>query len=497
MSPPASRVHYPPALQAALDWLGALPAEDSLHDLAPMRKHIVAIADVGIPPLQHIKILELFEARAKLASGAVKPLLLDATLPVPKRLRIVAQGLMQIHRAIAAGYLKALREAPHGKFKSRTRTPARVCAAGIANLQQEYEVAQFVAATPGADFWGLAEALYRIAAADMKSGPHSATAEVSDRMKALLALAAGQPEGFSPREVAFLAAYLQRHAGAVEIQDAASADRDDDYWLDSTHGFSPTATVRRRATDAALHFRCAGMSRLAREHLSQLGSGERPESLGVPRDALSADYCDVLSRAAVHWETPRLRRTNRRRHGYRVQVCTNLGRLWQYGGHDHGLTEGELAASEWMVLNESASGYAIMHVAGELAGLVAGSAIGLRPAADKKWSICIVRWARSDNPEHIELGLEVVAPQAEAVRIARRTAGGDSAPLPALLLPPLAAIQRSEALLTARGYFLPGPFTLINESSGRIQVAECAASHLQMHTACIEIFEFERLRNPG
>ncbi|MGE5468789.1 MAG: hypothetical protein ACM3Y9_15310, partial [Ignavibacteria bacterium] len=302
--------------------------------------------------------------------------------------------------------------------------------------------------------------------------------------------------GFSPREVAFLAAYLERYAGAVEIRSSAESRGEDDYWLDSQHGIAPTATVRRRSTnDGALHFRCADMSRLVKEHLLQLGAGVAPESLALPRDAASADYRDVLTRAAEHWETPRTRKTNRRRHGYRVQVCTHLGQLWQHSGPGQERTaEVDLAASEWMVLNESASGYAIMHVAGELAGVVAGAAIGLRQAADKPWNICIVRWARSDNPEHIELGLEVVAPQAEAVRIARGSRDGAGAPLPALLLPPLAAIKRGEALLTARGCFVPGPFALINEADGRVRIAECQAGSLQMHTACIEIFEFERTR---
>jgi hypothetical protein len=494
MAEPAPRLHDSPSLQEALAWLGAPPADDPLHDLAPMRSHLAAIADIGISPLQHVKILELFEVRAKLTSDALKPLLLDATLPVPKRLRVVGHGLMQVHRSIASGYLKALREATPEKLQGSARSPSQVCAAGLANLQREYEIARFVSAPAPADFWAQAEAFYRVALA--QSDPADEVAPALNRMKALLALAAGQPEGFSPREVAFLAAYLQQHAAAVDILDADAAG-DDHYWLDAVHGFAPVASVRRRATvPAALHFGCAGVGRTAREQLARLESGEPPTSVGLPPDAASADYRDVLARAAAHWENPRTRRTNRRRHGYRVQVCTQLGRLWQHSGHEHALTEIELAQSEWMILNESASGYAIMHVAGELGGLTAGSAIGLRPASDKPWNICLVRWARSDNPEHIELGLELVAPQAEAVRIARPSASGASQPLPALLLPPLAAIKRGEALLTARGCFTPGAFTLINESSGRIQVAECTASHLQMHTACIEIFEFERQRIP-
>jgi hypothetical protein len=490
MALPTLQPHYPPALQDALAWLAAPPAKDLLRDLAPMRKHLAAIADIGVSPVQQVKILELFEARAALASGAVKPLLLDATLPVAKRLRVIAQGLMQVHRAISTGMLKALRSGPE-KFKSRTRTASHVCAQALAHLQQEYEISQFVSATPAADFWKHAEALYRMALSrPATSDAASGKTESVDRMKALLAMAAGQPEGFAPREVAFLAAYLERHAGAVEIP---ASDRNNDYWLDPMHGFPPTATVRRPATsDAALHFSCAGLSRIAQRHLSLLAGGERPESLGLPHAVLSADYRDVLTRAAAHWESPRVRRTNRRRHGSRVQVCTNLGRLWCQGGQDSSLADIELAASEWMVLNESASGYAIMHVAGKLAGLVAGSAIGVRPEADKPWNICVVRWARSDNPEHLELGLELVAPKAEAVRIVR--AGAE--PLPALLLPPLAALKRGEALLTARGHFVPGPFALVSAASARTNVADCSASHLQMHTACIEIFEFERLRTP-
>ncbi|HEX8988804.1 MAG TPA: hypothetical protein VF816_12670 [Rhodocyclaceae bacterium] len=494
MAQTAPHANYPTALQDALAWLGAPPAADLLRDLAPMRKHLAAIADVAMPPVQYVKVMELFEARAKLASAAVKPLLLDATLPVPKRLRVIAQGLMQIHRAIASGFLRALREASPDKFRSRARPPARICAWGLAHLLQEFEIAQFISAAPAPDFWKQAEALYRMALTQLGAAAPEA-AEAVARMKALLAMAAGQPEGFSPREVAFLAAYLEQHADAVEIPAAGEADGE--YWVDGMHGIPPTASVRRRpGSEAALRYGCAAMGRIARAHLARLAAGERPEALGLPHDALSADYRDVLTRAATHWESPRVRRTNRRRHGSRVQVCTNLGRLWCQSGPDAALADIELAASEWMVLNESASGYAIMHVSGKLAGLMAGSAIGVRPEAGKPWSICIVRWARSDNPEHLELGLELVAPKAEAVRIVRPGAGGESEPLPALLLPPLAALKRGEALLTARGYFAAGPFALISEASGRIRVADCLASHLQMHTACIEIFEFERLRTP-
>lgn len=492
-----SATRYPRELQEALAWLGARPAEDPLRDLAPLRSHLAAIAVIGIPPLQYLKILELFQARAGLASSAVKPLLFDATLPVAKRLRTIAHGLMHVHGALAAGYLKTLREIPAEKLHDLALTPAHLCDFGLGNLSQQYEVAQLVCAPAPPDFWLQAQTFYGLIGTDHGGAVTGAAGTALQRLKAMLAFAAAQPEGFSPREAVSLTAYLSTHAAAVEIRSATEPGDDSDFWLDAGHGFTPTATVRRPPTrGTSLHYSCTALSELARAHLASLQCGELAEAIGLPRDAASGDCRDTIARAAERWASPPRRETRRRRHGYRVQVCTHLGALWQQSG-SLGLAEVELPASDWMVLNESPRGYAIMHVAGNLAGLVAGSAIGLRPATNRPWNICVVRWARSDNPEHIELGLEVVAPLAQAVRIARRGADGEQRPTPALLLPPLPALRRGEALLTARGGYAPGPFALIDEASGRIRVAECTAGPLSMHTACIEIFEFERKLVPG
>lgn len=491
-----SGIDYPSALQDALAWLGAPPADDPLRDLAPLRTHLGGIASVAIPPLQYFKILELFQTRANLTGSTVKPLLLDATLPVAKRLRTVAHGLMDVHEALAAGYSRVIHETTREKLHSLKRTPVQLCALGLANLAQQFEVAQLISAPAPADFWECVLRFHGLIRADTPSPAEADEAdEAMRRMKALLALAAAQPEGFSPRETAFLAEYLRSQAMAVEIGPAADGRVADDYWLDATQGFPPTATSRRTPPgNAALHFSCAALSRLAGMQLAHIEQGERPESFGLPHEILLADYRSVLARAAERWASPPKRQTHRRRHGYRVEVCTHLGSLWQQlrSGDDAAETAVELATSDWMVLNESPSGYAIMHVAGELGGLVSGSAIGLRPAPGEPWNICVVRWARSENPEHIELGLELVSPLAEAVRIARHDTNGEQPPIPALLLPPLPALHRGEALLTARGYFAPGAFTLVQESPDRVKVTACAAGQLSMHTACIEIFEFER-----
>ncbi len=495
MSRTASRTGtpYPPELKEVLAWLGAPPADDPLNDLAPLRRHLLAIA--GLPAIQHLKILELFQTRANLAGSTVKPRLLDAALPLTAHRRSAALGLMNIHEALAAGYHRILRAAPEAALTAAGYGAAQLSALGLSNLSQEYEIAQLAAAPAPADFWELAQTFFRgLQSVTVPNALQPNTpAAAESTMKAMLALAAAQPEGFSPREGAFLADYLRVHAAAVDIRDATHSADANDYWIDPAHGLPPAAAVcRPPARGAGLRFSCVELSHLARQHVARLEKGEHPETFGLGRDALTPDYRSVLERAAARWAHPPKRQTRRRRHGYRVLVCAHLGPLWQQSG----ATDAPPPTSEWMIINESPRGYAIMHVAGELAGLVAGSAIAMRSAADRPWNICVVRWARSENPEHLELGLELVTPLAHAVRIARHGAGSDLAPIPALLLPPLPRLNRGEALLTARGCFAPGPFSLIDESSGRLRLTECMATRLPMHTAYIEVFEFERTNRP-
>lgn len=489
-SHPHSRLP-PSALERALTWLASPPADDPLRDLGPLRSHLAAIATATINPLQYLSILELFQTRATYTASTVKPLLLDATLPVAKRLRTVAHGLMDVHGALASGYLKVLRRTTP-MYDGAEPMAGRLCAWGMANLAQKFEVAQLVSAPVPVELWKQAQAFYRLI-----PGPSQEATDAELHLKAMLALCAAQPESLSPRENAFLADYLRGCAATVEVRPADAPLGADAYWLDETHGVPPTAASRRQpGHQVSLQFSCLELSRLAAKHLDRIACGESPNVIGLPGQAVLADYRNVLSRAIERWQSPPRRQSNRRRNGHRVQVCTHLGPLWQQlrDQGDATQAEVELPASDWMVLNESASGYAIMHVAGELAGLVAGSAIGLRTTADKPWNICVVRWARSENPEHIELGLEILSPLADAVRILRRGADGEQLPVPAFLLPPLPTLARGEALLTARGYFESGGFTLINESGGRLQVAECVAHQVAMHTACIEVFEFERSR---
>ena len=135
-----------------------------------------------------------------------------------------------------------------------------------------------------------------------------------------------------------------------------------------------------------------------------------------------------------------------------------------------------------------------MHVVGEVTGIVAGCAVGLRTGEGAGWQICLVRWARSKSSSHVEMGLEVIAPSAKPVRIQTMTSRNPEPPIPALLLPALTNLNRSEAILAVRGNHNVRPFTLLQEQGDHLQIAECMPHRSLIETSSIEVFEF--IRNP-
>ena len=84
-----------------------------------------------------------------------------------------------------------------------------------------------------------------------------------------------------------------------------------------------------------------------------------------------------------------------------------------------------------------------------------------------------------------------MAPHAQAIRI-QPDGHRQQSPVAALLLPPLPAINRGEAILAARGEYNLRPFTLLHERDGRLQIVECTPGRSIAETSSVEIFEFQR-----
>ncbi len=491
-SPPSPQ----PTLQRVFVWLAARPPDDRVRDLAPIKHHLGEVGKASLAPTQCLKVLELFQSRIDAASQALKPRLIEARLPLPGPLRRIAQGLTDVHGLMATTLLRSIHQSTPGPDQPASSDMNGLCKVILHNLAEQQQVALLVATAPPVGLWIQAQLVFRLLGASPKDAIEPAAIPI---LKGMLALAAVQPETLTARENAILAGYIPKLASTVEITAKQPSRPDDWFWLEEHRDLPPVAMVRKAAPihGTMLYFSCTKLAHVAVQHLRRLDNGELPATPNLPGPASMPEVRDVLARAQSRWRSPPRRQAPRHPSQARVQICARLDRLWSvlHDQRPNSDIEGLSPITDWLVLNESSSGYAMMHVSGPIDDLVAGDILGVRNSPERPWNICLLRWGRSDNQAHVEIGLELISPSAMPVQLARH-ATTDSALAPSLLLARPPGGDGDEALFVERGQLVGNRFTLIGEEAGKLRLAQCEVQRLALQTARVEMFTFKRDYSP-
>lgn len=481
-----------------LDWLASPIPEDPAQDLAQLSGELAALGRAALDGAHYHRILDLFFDRAHRLSHALKARLTEASLPLSKELRAMAALLIAVHENVAAGYERVMLDAER-LAHSKRRSAGSVAARALRSLSEALETSCMVACPTPSDLWRRAHALAKSARAHFEPTATiipGLSFDAEKTYKGLLALAASQPEGFSPGEVALASEYLAQFSAAVNLLPSPPPqDEGSWYWVDSNRDMGPVPPNRRIPPDHGDLLYCSFqlLARLLSEQVSALEAGMPAGNLRLPERAAGHGGVAALKRLQAHWAHPPHRHHPRRHNNFRAQVCVGLTELWKLlekGEAPEGAEAGAPHMTEWMVLNESPGGYAVMHVSGEVEGLVPGSAIALRPEPDKPWSICVVRWMKSENPEHIELGLELVAPAARSVQLMFRNGDPGQLPTPGLLLPAIPALRDHPALLAPSGAYSARRFFIVS-GEDKTHIMQGRLLSLDLQTGAVELFQFE------
>ncbi len=485
-------------------WLGKEPDDDLFADLAALRAHFARLMEPGaVEPAQLERLLMPFGARALDLCGRCVPWLMNASLPLTSEMHAAAIGLIDALLDIAAGF-----QGLTGDMRNRWMRAQRVELAGMSSaalllIGKAYLIACMAGAAVPAGLWRRAHEVMKLGEQFVPEA-NSSTSPVplAFHYKYLLSMAVAQPESLTARELVWLSDYLEGLAASAELAAAFLQPATSAYWVDVAQDDPPVASVRRAAQEgeSVLYFNPTPMASRVEEQIEWLENrileaevvglerdGEllAPEVSGLPEGLTPIETLSLLRRLRERWATPMTRAQPRRHHEYTVQVCTGLRAIWDMAKRG----EEKVRVVEWTVRNESSNGYSIMSVSGIEAGLSAGMALAVRRDASQPWSVCIVRWIRSEQPSQAELGLQVVAESFTPVQICFR--GGEArAVCPALILAPIKAVRSNQAILSAAGTYVSRRFALVHEGA-RLYVAQARVLSLDMQTAAIELFQYE------
>jgi hypothetical protein len=431
------------------DWLASLPAAQPFEAARAMTDALRALNATRVRITLRQDITELMRAAAERLVPQFHDALASATVPLSSDSRSAAGVADELLTELAYSYKLLLVEQSRRLFgfASSGRALLPVMRA-MEVLARRLEVGYRTYATNAKGIWSELHELYQFGlrrGLATRSLDGSAATPLSVYRNALL-LAYAEPlklmQGDLDRVVRWIDTFGDRATLGPSQQNRGAqglflvkAQRDvPGYALSKRHHPVP------QPNDLVLN--TLPLAELLLDQVARLAANETPESLGLP-DAGDA-FRDLMGRLIKHWGAVPNRRFTRLRTHARVEIRVGIRGIWEF--LDKGVAS-RASGGEWMVTNESPRGFALMHVSGPIDAIRVGEVIGLRTRDSETCHVCVVRWVLSDNPEHLELGLEELAPTARPVSIRSSHDTTQTQGEPVLLLPEVPSLNQAPALL--------------------------------------------------
>ena len=479
-------------VKGILEWLALAHGRTGSEDADQLHHQLLLLREAPIPNAQRLKLLDLLYGQAERIAGAEIPRLKDVSLPISRKLRQRVRLLLDLLEILTQDYFNTLADLFDPQGTGTLRFPNTSLRRAMSAIAWQVRITHLVAAPPAPGLWQQLHAAFRTArrlGLDDFPGPNGGPS-IRQIYSTILLAAIAQPASFSAKELEFISEYVTGNTPTIDFFDVPPLNHHGIFWIDPDKDFPAHALIRRIPSPdtPVLYFSCDAFAERAVKHREELIGGLPAATLGLPAFADTHIGPGILQRLNQLWGHPIKRRFSRRRQSYRANLCSGLRNLWQLArspDRHNGL-------SEWMVTNESPDGYSLMHMSGHTEHIRVGDIVAMQPIGEHSvplpaWHICLIRWAISENPEHVELGLQILAPRAIPVEVAHPYELSRN--VSALLLPPTPPLRPTQSLVVPTGLFRENTRRIIVVlEEDNLEIREVQATHLDEQTSSIEIF---------
>lgn len=511
------------------EWLTDLPLSNLNEASRSLLDGLSALNRSKVAEDTRLKLLELFRATVASLMPALEEQYSGQPLPLPEKSRLIASHARQLQTELAYGYKIILTEHTNKRlsFGGNKQLPL-VVERAIASLGQMLVVCYQTYAPTPAGVWAEMHTLFMYAVEngiqDEAVQNHGQQSSVNLAYKQALLLALLDPYRLMQGEVNKVLDYLSNFGGHAHLQPLMQTSNTSGFFLVRLDSDKPPralahdTTVTDARTDILLN--TIELARLLHQQIQRLETGVDPKALLLPVSAKDFGFPNLLRRMLKHWGIAPKRVFTRIQNNARMDICAGIRAIHYFLSEETGkdLAAREEASDEnpdteitleladspldktshqtyvtknWLIINESAGGLALAKDPKTDAYVRVGEIIGLRPEGSEAWNIGVVRWVSSENPSHLQLGAQMIAPTAAPVMIRPVIASAGTIFQPALVLPEIPALKQPSTLLALRGSFQPQREFML-EGMGRPQ--NVRASKLLEQTATFDLFEFTALQ---
>jgi hypothetical protein len=419
-------------------WVARLPLDDRQRAGRALASQLASLNAQRVRITLRQDISEAVLARVQTILPALERQLADVSLPLPADVRAAAKLAEDLLTHLEASYKLLLVEQSRRLFGFASSGRALLPIQRTMMLSAQRLVLSYrVHASPPKGIWSEMHELYHFAARRGLSQRDlgDATGTPLSIYKSALLLAFADPLRLMPGELDLVMRIVNElgdraHLGVAQDRRSTQGL----FVIKPQRDLPGHAASKRHQPQPQTQDLVLGTLPVAEtllERIALLSNGGAPVEAGFGPEVHPSDAKDLLGRLVKLWGAVPNRRFNRLRTHARVELAVGLEEVWASLNRKATAAPG---IGEWMVTNESPRGFALMHVNGAIAPVRVGEVVGLRSRDADGCHVCVVRWVLSDNPDHLELGLEELAPSARPAEVRNVHVEG-SPRYPALLLP--------------------------------------------------------------
>lgn len=486
---------------AAAAWLAALPLADSVQAAQQVYQALFTLNRMPLEADDRLVLMELYRKPVAAVAAGLQPHFARLSLPLKPRLKQLADFLCQLHMEMANGYKHVVKAGLSERKPWESDAFLLALERAIRYLGEvllrSYQV--YMPSPPGV--WKEIHGFYRYAEHHGQAhrlliidGREEGTTITRAYLQTLLLGLCG-PYQLPQNECHQVNAFLARWAQKAEIVSAIQAVNPVGHFLidfDADHPAAPfPRDVSLQPAPALRALNAIELARVAHDFSKRLQKGESPRVLGLGFECVGSACADSLKRMLRFWGMAGRRQFSRRHSLQPLSLCVGLNAVHFFCDGQRPFTPPRVLAaipdraaeppdlfsleaeshderpvtaplpelfrvdSRWQLRDESAGGLSLARSGKAGIPVRVGDIIGIQNPVLNQWRVGAVRWVKSADTQHVEMGVEMLAPQAWALAV--RPAGTDAVPYSqALRLPPIEALRQPATLLVARGTCQPG-----------------------------------------
>jgi cyclic-di-GMP-binding protein len=470
-------------------------ATDLIDELQILNSQKVAFAN-------RLNTLEQYRPSAIQIYQDLIPHFSNASLPITKNEQAFADAAIHLWQEFAFGYKFALIDLQNKILNiSSSKSTAQVVQRAIHALKEIILIHHLSYRTPPANVWAELHQLYFCAlqqSAEKLSVPEQLASNnvssVNLVYTQVLLMSLADPQHLANSDILKTNTYLSNVATQAELRPLGLVDNPVGVFLVALDGdkppipFAKNQDVPNDATDILLV--TLNLARQIHQHIKSLQDGVIPNDGNLPINALESHYEDLLTRLIKNFGKAQHRVFSRTKKSDGVELGIGLlasHHLILDGGNtfaNANNSPGAIKPSRWQVLNVSAGGYALRKFNSSQASARIGDVVAIKNSKSALWELAVLRWANINDLNQLDVGLELISPNATAV-----TAKFDSNSLEgeALLLPELSGLKQMASIITARGFCKLGDTLSVNTKNNASKII---INKLVERTARFERFQY-------